>query len=203
MHGLFVASGPDILRGPRPAPFDSVHLYALFCRLMRISPGRHDGDARVTAGLVRQRIAVARRAELQLRLRGGSESRPTQMLDQRGGADQAAVERARIVQDVPGMRRLAAAMIVPAALFAVSRMARRQPYRWRRPRHGHHRRTHAASAWCWRVLTPAAPGSRCWPATRPSSLRAKASFPGDRAGPWTVPCDVQDPFPGTHSAIEE
>ena len=52
MHGLFVASGPDILRGPRPAPFDSVHLYALFCRLLRISPGRHDGDARVTAGLV-------------------------------------------------------------------------------------------------------------------------------------------------------
>jgi len=52
MHGLFVASGPDILRGPRPAPFPSVHLYALFCRLLRIFPGRHDGDPRVTAGLV-------------------------------------------------------------------------------------------------------------------------------------------------------
>ena len=40
----------------------------------------------------------------------------------RGGADRAGVGRMR--------RRLAAAMFVPAALVAVSRMARRQPYRW-------------------------------------------------------------------------
>ena len=50
MHGLFVASGPDFRPGQRVPPFDSVHLYELFCRLLRITPSPNDGDPEVTAG---------------------------------------------------------------------------------------------------------------------------------------------------------
>ena len=50
MHGLFVASGPDFRPGLRVPAFDSVHLYELFCRLLRITPSSNDGDPEVTAG---------------------------------------------------------------------------------------------------------------------------------------------------------
>ena len=53
MHGLFIASGPAFHAGQRIAPFDSVHLYSLFCRVLGIAPAAHDGDAAVTAGLLR------------------------------------------------------------------------------------------------------------------------------------------------------
>ena len=53
MHGLFIASGPDIHPGARVAAFESVHLYRLFCRLLGITAAPNDGDPTVTAGLVR------------------------------------------------------------------------------------------------------------------------------------------------------
>ena len=53
MHGLFVANGPDIRSGVRVPAFESVHLYALFCRLLGITAAANDGDPGVTAGLVR------------------------------------------------------------------------------------------------------------------------------------------------------
>jgi hypothetical protein len=52
MHGLFIASGPAFLPRHVP-PFESVHLYSLFCRLLGIVPAPHDGDPAVTAGLLR------------------------------------------------------------------------------------------------------------------------------------------------------
>ncbi len=53
MHGLFIASGPDIRPGALVAAFESVHLYALFCRLLGLTAAPNDGDPTITAGLVR------------------------------------------------------------------------------------------------------------------------------------------------------
>ena len=53
MHGLFVAHGPAFREGLRVRAFESVHLYALFCRLLGIAPSPNDGDARVTAQMLR------------------------------------------------------------------------------------------------------------------------------------------------------
>lgn len=45
MHGVLVASGPRLRPGLRPGPIENVHLYALMCDLLRITPAPHDGDA--------------------------------------------------------------------------------------------------------------------------------------------------------------
>lgn len=53
MHGVFVAHGPAFRAGTRVGPFESVHLYALFCRLLGLAPRPNDGDASVTARFIR------------------------------------------------------------------------------------------------------------------------------------------------------
>jgi predicted AlkP superfamily pyrophosphatase or phosphodiesterase len=52
MHAVLVGAGPLLQRGRRLAPFESVHVYALLCRLLGIVPATHDGDPAVTAGLL-------------------------------------------------------------------------------------------------------------------------------------------------------
>jgi predicted AlkP superfamily pyrophosphatase or phosphodiesterase len=53
MRGLFVAHGPAFREGLRVRAFESVHLYELFCRLLGIAPSKNDGDARVTAPMLK------------------------------------------------------------------------------------------------------------------------------------------------------
>jgi NAD(P)-dependent dehydrogenase (short-subunit alcohol dehydrogenase family) len=89
------------------------------------------------------------------------------------------------------MRRLAAAMIVPAALFAVSRIARRQPYRWP----GRVVVITGGSRGLGLVLARelSARGARVALLARDEAelARAKATLP-PTASAITVPCDVRD-----------
>ena len=50
MHGIFLASGPDIRPGQRIGPIESVHLYPFLARLLRLAPNPDvDGDPAVLA----------------------------------------------------------------------------------------------------------------------------------------------------------
>ena len=53
MAALFVARGPDFRRGAVLPEIDSVDVYPLLARLLRIAPEAHDGDAARTAPLLR------------------------------------------------------------------------------------------------------------------------------------------------------
>lgn len=53
MHGLFVAAGPQFKQGLVVPAFANVHLYELMCRVLGLTPASNDGDADVTAGLLR------------------------------------------------------------------------------------------------------------------------------------------------------
>lgn len=43
MRSLFLATGPDIKRGVKSAPFQNIHLYELMAKLMNIEPSPNDG----------------------------------------------------------------------------------------------------------------------------------------------------------------
>jgi predicted AlkP superfamily pyrophosphatase or phosphodiesterase len=50
MHGIFLASGPEIRPGQRIGPIESVHLYPFLSRLLRLAPNPDvDGDPAVLA----------------------------------------------------------------------------------------------------------------------------------------------------------
>lgn len=55
MWGIFLARGPRIRPGLRPAAFENVHVYALMCRLLGLEAARNDGDPAVTAGFLAPR----------------------------------------------------------------------------------------------------------------------------------------------------
>ncbi|MDP1569693.1 MAG: alkaline phosphatase family protein [Vicinamibacterales bacterium] len=44
MHGLFVAAGPQLLRGEVVPPVESLHLYELMCALLGITPAPNSGS---------------------------------------------------------------------------------------------------------------------------------------------------------------
>ena len=47
MHTLFVAAGPAFRSNVVVPPFENVHVYALMCRVLGITPAPHDGDESV------------------------------------------------------------------------------------------------------------------------------------------------------------
>jgi predicted AlkP superfamily pyrophosphatase or phosphodiesterase len=53
MHGLFVAAGPLLRQSLVVPAFENVHLYEFMCRVLGITPARHDGDRGETARLFR------------------------------------------------------------------------------------------------------------------------------------------------------
>lgn len=53
MHGLFIASGPRILRGLKVRPFENIHLYDFMCAVLGLQPAKNDGDPAVTRGMLR------------------------------------------------------------------------------------------------------------------------------------------------------
>jgi predicted AlkP superfamily pyrophosphatase or phosphodiesterase len=53
MQGLFVATGPAFPRGRVVPPFENVHVYAMLCRILGITPAPNDGDAAVAEGMMR------------------------------------------------------------------------------------------------------------------------------------------------------
>jgi predicted AlkP superfamily pyrophosphatase or phosphodiesterase len=54
MHGLLVAAGPELRRGFRVPELPNVHLYALMCRILQLTPARNDGDPVQTASFFKQ-----------------------------------------------------------------------------------------------------------------------------------------------------
>lgn len=50
MGALFVAAGPTLRHGLVVAPFENIHLYDLFCRILQITPVKNDGRPAVTHG---------------------------------------------------------------------------------------------------------------------------------------------------------
>uniref|UniRef100_A0AAV2MEQ9 Ectonucleotide pyrophosphatase/phosphodiesterase family member 7-like n=1 Tax=Knipowitschia caucasica TaxID=637954 RepID=A0AAV2MEQ9_KNICA len=68
MKTIFRAFGPDFRQNHVSEPFDSIHLYPLMCRLLRISPGPHDGSEEVTRGLLRDSSSLLRASLLLLLL---------------------------------------------------------------------------------------------------------------------------------------
>jgi predicted AlkP superfamily pyrophosphatase or phosphodiesterase len=53
MGALFVAAGPSFRQGVVVAPFENVHLYELFCRILGVPPAPNDGDLNKVRGLLR------------------------------------------------------------------------------------------------------------------------------------------------------
>lgn len=53
MHGFFIAAGPLLREGVVVPQFEAVHVYELLCRLLGITPSPNDGDAAVTAGMLK------------------------------------------------------------------------------------------------------------------------------------------------------
>jgi predicted AlkP superfamily pyrophosphatase or phosphodiesterase len=54
MHGIFIAGGPSFRRGVTLPATENVHVYALLCALLGVTPAQNDGDDRlVRAALAR------------------------------------------------------------------------------------------------------------------------------------------------------
>ena len=84
MHGLFIASGPQFRSGVTVPAFENIHLYAMMCRVLGLSPAPNDGRASVPSMitfLARRRsssaglfsigsLSVNRRASLLLTMTG-------------------------------------------------------------------------------------------------------------------------------------
>ena len=62
MGGLFVAAGPSFRRGATVPPFENVHLYELFCRILGVVPAPNDGDFERVRGLLADGAPAAARA---------------------------------------------------------------------------------------------------------------------------------------------
>jgi predicted AlkP superfamily pyrophosphatase or phosphodiesterase len=54
MHGLFVANGPSVREGLVVEPFENVHIYDFLCAILKITPAKNDGDARVARSFLKQ-----------------------------------------------------------------------------------------------------------------------------------------------------
>jgi len=52
MHGLFIASGPRVLRGLKVRAFENIHVYDFMCALLGLQPANNDGDPAVTRGML-------------------------------------------------------------------------------------------------------------------------------------------------------
>ncbi|HNH34157.1 MAG TPA: alkaline phosphatase family protein, partial [bacterium] len=47
MGGLFIASGPAFEKGKIIPSFENIHIYALVCHILGITPSANDGDINV------------------------------------------------------------------------------------------------------------------------------------------------------------
>ncbi|WP_272481595.1 alkaline phosphatase family protein [Rhodothermus marinus] len=48
MHGILIAHGPAFARGRVVPPVENIHLYALMCRLLDLTPAPNDGSPEAT-----------------------------------------------------------------------------------------------------------------------------------------------------------
>jgi predicted AlkP superfamily pyrophosphatase or phosphodiesterase len=55
MRAVFIAAGPDVRAGARPAAFDNVDVYPLLARLLGVKPQAGDGDLAPLAGVLADR----------------------------------------------------------------------------------------------------------------------------------------------------
>ncbi|XP_078007850.1 ectonucleotide pyrophosphatase/phosphodiesterase family member 7-like [Phascolarctos cinereus] len=52
MKTIFRAFGPDFKKNHLAEPFDSIHIYPLMCKLLRVTPEPHNGSLTVTQGML-------------------------------------------------------------------------------------------------------------------------------------------------------
>jgi predicted AlkP superfamily pyrophosphatase or phosphodiesterase len=52
MQGLFIASGPRVLRGLKVRAFENIHVYEFMCAVLGLQPAKNDGDPAVTRGML-------------------------------------------------------------------------------------------------------------------------------------------------------
>ena len=53
MHGVFVAAGPAFRQGVTVPPFENIHIYNVFARILGVTPAANDGDPSVAESLLR------------------------------------------------------------------------------------------------------------------------------------------------------
>lgn len=53
MHGIFIAQGPAFRRGVAIPAVENIHLYALMCAVLKLTPAPNDGDDRLVRDLLR------------------------------------------------------------------------------------------------------------------------------------------------------
>jgi len=53
MKSIFIAAGPDIVKGKTVAPFENVNLYPWLAHMLGLSPAKNDGSLNILAGTLR------------------------------------------------------------------------------------------------------------------------------------------------------
>ncbi len=53
MKSIFIAAGPDIVKGKTVAPFENVNLYPCLAHLLGLAPSKNDGSLNILAGTLR------------------------------------------------------------------------------------------------------------------------------------------------------
>ena len=53
MHGVLIATGPQLRAGVRVPPIENIHIYELLCALLDINAAPNDGDRAATRGMLR------------------------------------------------------------------------------------------------------------------------------------------------------
>jgi predicted AlkP superfamily pyrophosphatase or phosphodiesterase len=56
MHGLFIAHGPAFARGKRIPPLENIHLYALMCHLLGLTPAPNNGSLKAVEPMLTLKI---------------------------------------------------------------------------------------------------------------------------------------------------
>ena len=53
MKAIFIAAGPDIVKGKTVAPFENVNLYPWLAHLLGLTPAKNDGSLNILSGTLR------------------------------------------------------------------------------------------------------------------------------------------------------
>jgi hypothetical protein len=53
MGAVFVAAGPAFREGAMTAAFEAIHVYALLCRILGLTPAPNDGNLDAVVGVMR------------------------------------------------------------------------------------------------------------------------------------------------------
>ncbi len=54
MQGIFLAHGPNFVKGSRIEPFENVHIYEMMCELLGIEPAQNDGSIAILKSILKK-----------------------------------------------------------------------------------------------------------------------------------------------------